>query len=123
MKIKNDFVTNSSSTSFIITIESDKSERQQLLNELNERFEELCGRDVQDGQSDQPPSFDINSLRQISDNMFALEGVVPYFSGYDDLPKHIRDLVLDHVNNPEGLNKHGIKTLDFKIIDNNTGSK
>ena len=123
MKIKTDFVTNSSSTSFIITIESDKRDRQQLLNDLNERFEELCGEDVKDGLSDQPPFYEINSLRQISDNMFALEGVVPYFSGYDDLPKHIRDFVLDHMSDPESLNKHGIKTLDFKIIDKNTGSK
>ena len=123
MKIKTDFVTNSSSTAFIITIESDLSDRLQLLNNLNERFEQLSREDAHSGESDSPPLIDINSLQQISDNIFALEGVVPYFSGYDDLPKHIRDLVLDHVNDPESLNKYGIKTLNFKIIDNNTESK
>jgi hypothetical protein len=123
MKIKTDFVTNSSSTSFIIPITTDLNDRLDLLKKLNAYFEQRYGEDVYSEELDSPPQIDINSLQQKSENVFVLEGVVPYYKGYDDLPEHIRDLVLDYKSNPSRLSAFGIKKLELQIIDKNVESK
>ena len=61
----------------------------------------------------------MTAIKHVSSNLFVMEGYVPYFSNYDDLPKHIRDLVLDYMNDHNSLAKFGIKNLKFEIKDKN----
>jgi hypothetical protein len=119
MKIKTDFVTNSSSTSFMITMRSDIADLAKFVDKLNGHFELLCGKDVESGEMESPPTISIDNLQQTSQDVFMLEGAVPYYKGYGDLPKHIQYLLLENMNDPERLSKIGIKNLDIKIIDKN----
>ena len=119
MKIKSDFVTNSSSTSFIIAMESDFVDKVEFVKKLNECLEEIDQKSGWQEQPDPQPSVDVDDVEKVSSNLFVMEGVVPYFSSYDNLPKHIRNLVLDYMNDHDSLAKFGIKNLEFEIKDKN----
>lgn len=119
MKIKTDFVTNSSSTSFILTMKSDVLEKVEFVKRLNECFADLENRDGWQEDVDPPHSVDVDDVEMVAPDIFILEGGVPYFSSYDDLPKHIRNLILDYANDNNSLAQFGITNLEFEIKDKN----
>ena len=119
MKIKTDFVTNSSSTSFIVSMQSDLVDKVEFVKKLNECFEEIGQKSGWQEDPDPKPSIDVDDVEKVSSNLFVMEGDVPYFSSYDDLPKHIRNLVLDYMTDHNSLTKFGIKKLEFEIKDKN----
>ena len=119
MKIKTDFVTNSSSTCFIISMESDLVDKVEFVKKLNDCFEEIGQKNGWQEGPDPKLSVDVDDVEKVSSNLFVMEGDVPYFSSYDDLPKHIRNLVLDYMTDHNSLTKFGIKKLEFEIKDKN----
>lgn len=121
MKIKTDFVTNSSSSCFILTLKSQTNDRAELIRRLSAYLEQRHGGDADSEESDSPLQADLQNLQQRSANEFVLEGAIPYYRDYDDLPKPIRNLVLDQTADPEGLDQAGIEIIDFAIIDKNIG--
>jgi len=121
MKIKADFVTNSSSSSFILILKSQTNDRAEIIRRLSEYLEQRHGDDADSEESGSLLQADLQNLQQSSANEFVLEGAIPYYRDYDDLPKPIRDLVLDQTTDPKGLDQAGIEIIGFSIIDRNSG--
>lgn len=119
MKIKQDFVTNSSSTSFIITMDSDINDKNLFVKKLNKCFEDVIRKNGSPDDLDSLPLINSDDVEIASPCVYVLEGYVPYFNGYDDLPTHIRDLVLDYMNDRSRFSKFGIKNLTFETKDKN----
>jgi hypothetical protein len=103
----------------MITMDTDIDDKKLFVKKLNECLKELLTKgDIQDSQ-DLIPIIDIDDVINASPNVFVLEGYVPYFDSYEDLPRHIRDLVLDFLNNGSRFAKFGIKNLAFQTSNKN----
>jgi hypothetical protein len=101
-------------------MESDLIDKVEFVKKLNECFEEIGQKSGWQEEPDPQPSVDLDDVVKVSSNLFIMEGYVPYFSGdYDDLPKHIKNLVLGYMDNHNSLAKFGIKNLEFEIKDKN----
>jgi hypothetical protein len=119
MRIKIDFTTNSSSASYMIPSKFYLDDKVKFVKKLNEYFEEKRQKSGWQGEPGPQPSVDVDDVEVVLGNSFVICGYVPYLGDYDDLPKHITNMLLDYMNNPNGLAKFGFKELKFKIKDKN----
>jgi hypothetical protein len=104
-------------------MDSDINDKTVFVKKLNECFEDLIKKNGCHEDFDSLPLIDADDVEKASPNVFVLEGYVPYFNGYDDLPKYIRDLVLDYMNDRSKFSKFGIKNLTFETKDKNVPLK
>ena len=95
MKLKSDFVTNSSSASFIlyVTFDSEQWPYEEFKEELLRHIE--CGYIGQYGngagrKSNYPP----DNIEQVSDNVLKMEYWTSMFNGYEDVPSCFIDLMI-----------------------------
>jgi len=95
MKIKSDFVTNSSSTSFILTCQTDIEEKQEFINKLNKLLQEYSNRRKWDEEFQEPPFITSEMVTQVGPKRYAIRDFVAVFSGEADIPQYIMDFFLD----------------------------
>jgi len=118
MKIKTDYVTNSSSASFIMVIMStDKNldSFQTNLNRYLERYLETYR------YAEKLPTLRFYNPRKVEEKrkgMFEITESISMFNTYDDIPHYMRELIIDSKVRPKRLLElFGFKSISFKIID------
>lgn len=123
MKIKQDFVTNSSSTSFIMRCKSDAKSKADFIYAYNEWRSEYIKMRGWDKEFREPPLLTSDMVTAIEDGIFVITDFVPLYSGKEqDTPKYIRDLFNNESTANKLLKKAGIVMVTFEEKDfNNDG--
>lgn len=122
MKIKRDFVTNSSSTSFIMRCESNAKTKADFIYAYNEWRSEYIKKKGWDKEFREPPLLENDMVTDIGGGIFAIRDFVPLYSGEKDTPQYIRDLFNDESTASKLLKKAGIVMVTFEEKDfNNDG--
>jgi len=116
MKIKRDFVTNSSSASFILFIESTTSDLEEF-EELFQKFMQFF-LDHMDGRKDvhfwNPASIERVDVEHAGANVFMVKDSISMFNNQYDVPRYMRWLIMEHAIYGE-MPQYGIKTLKLKV--------
>jgi len=112
MKFRTDFVTNSSSASFILFVESTAANKQEFEESLKKLFAEYS-RDFQKEES-LPKS---EQIKHIFGSLYAINDMTIMFNDYDDVPHYMRYMLLRH-HIDDDLLKFGIKSLKLEIDRN-----
>ncbi|MCK9227216.1 MAG: hypothetical protein M0P30_05395 [Syntrophorhabdaceae bacterium] len=93
MKIKRDFVTNSSSTSFIMQFKSGANSKADFIYAYNEWRSEYIKKEGWKNEFQEPSLLTSDMVTAIGDGIFVITDFVPLYSGKEqDTPKYIRDL-------------------------------
>jgi hypothetical protein len=116
MKIKNDFITNSSSCSFIVTI---ITKEKRTLKEFKKMFNRFL--DIYEGIYDnKKESMQFWNPKMIikksdSDTEFEIHEYTSMYNDYDDIPHYIRYLLLTNIIEPNILKEVlDLEELKFK---------
>jgi hypothetical protein len=120
MKIKTDFVTNSSSASFILTITTlqnlDINKFRDLFNEFILKYEREYKHSSP--RNDEKTIFrfwDPKELKQIELNKFELEDFTSMYNGVDDIPHYMKFLLLTKETDNYSLECLGFGNVELKI--------
>jgi len=115
MKIKNDYITNSSSASFILYITSTIQD----LGEFKKFLYEYIIKELKwDGAGSQYPEDHQPNIFEISTGVYKVEEYVCMFNGYGDIPSWMVDIMIrqsfiggeDRINDP-----HQVLSARFEI--------
>ena len=120
MKIKRDFVTNSSSTSFMIACESDAGGKDDFIDKFNGMLKDYIKKKAWEEEFQEPPLLTSDRVTSIKPGVFIIKDFVPIYSNEQDTPQYIQKLFLD--NDPDAgklLEQAGIKLIDVKEKDLN----
>jgi len=111
MKIKTDFVTNSSSASFLLYIQS-KGDNLEDFKESFERYMTFHA-SVINGSA---RFFNPNDIEQISSNTFLVSDWTSMYNYFNDIPEYMRDLLVMFIVEKEDLKSdYGFLGFKFKI--------
>ena len=95
MKIKQDFVTNSSSASMILIV---KTKEDMTLDEFKEKFSQVINKYKKYCRpKDKGLFWDGTNIEQKSTEEFHVKEWTSMYNGYEDIPSYMKDLVLDAV--------------------------
>lgn len=121
MKRKLDFVTNSSSTSFILRVESKTDDPDIVLNFINEAFQIYSEKNGWDNECNLPALLTPDRVVKKGPNKFIIEDYLPYYKDDGDIPGYIKDLLSKLKDVKDGqISDHGdIKSMAFEIINKN----
>ena len=108
MKIKTDFVTNSSSASFELYITSDITS----VNEFIKVIQALLEYDI---SREQMP--DGNSIKKLMEGVFTFEEYTSMYNGISDIPAYMRTLLLKDLLEKDVLYNKGISQVLYKRRD------
>ena len=116
MKLKSDFVTNSSSASFILFIEATTTDLEEF-RELFQKFMQFF-LDYMDGRKDvhfwNPASIERVEVEHAAANVFMVTDSVSMFNDQNDLPRYMRWLLIEHaLRGP--IPQYGIQSLKLKV--------
>ncbi|MEI6125586.1 MAG: hypothetical protein WCQ99_03445 [Pseudomonadota bacterium] len=119
MKIRKGFVSNSSSSSFIINIHSAVKNVDDFIKTFNDFLaEHIENKSWQDGFV-QPQFLTPEKVEQSGPNDFIIKEFMPFYNSPDDLPEYIKELKSD---DPQLLkeieSKYGMKNRGLRIINN-----
>lgn len=95
MKIKSDFVTNSSSTSFIISCKSDATDKDAFIDNYNRMLKKYIQDNEWDENFQKPPLLRSDMVKQISPGVFEIRDYVAIYGGDLDIPQYIQEFFLD----------------------------
>lgn len=118
MKIKSDFVTNSSSASFIIYFNYDNKNwtfdffKKEFLEYIQKGY--IGGEFGAGNQSNYPP----DNIELLSDGRVKVESHTSMYNGYEDLPRYMIDLLIrshQTKNSNDDLPRFGIKDVEFEV--------
>jgi len=125
MRCKYDFITNSSSASFILYIESTISDFKKFKEEFNNHvmcesedfgagsnYHVLKNRDFSFGGD-----FKFPKISQLSNNTFKVEAITCMFNGFEDLPSYMIDLLIKNSMVGEKELPPFIKSVKFEVGD------
>ncbi len=109
MKVKGDFVTNSSSASFIMTFSADMNyeEFAEAFGSFLENFAEQSETNIR--------FWDGSNIKQIAPNIFQIEEWTSMYNYLDDIPKYMQWILIDNGVNGDELSSHNIKMTNFEI--------
>lgn len=110
MKVKTDFVTNSSSASFIMTfVAADKTvdEFQDAMNSFLEVYKNQTRSELR--------YWDGSNIEEIAPGIFQIEEWTSMYNYIDDIPGYMKYIMVDHVVKSHELASHGIEMTNFKI--------
>ena len=119
MKIKRDFVTNSSSTSFILCVESDIDNILEFVNKYNMLLNEISDKNSWKDDYELPPVLFTDRVKKGELNTYLIEDYLPFYETEDDLPQYIKELVDErnsaidaHRSEKYRINRISIETKD-----------
>jgi len=101
MKVKADFVTNSSSTSFIVTCKAEAGEIDDFINKFNELLKNYIKKSSWDGEFQEPSMLTSDRVTKVGSGTFLIQDFVPIYCGEQDTPQYLKDFFVDR--NPETL--------------------
>jgi len=112
MKIKNDFVTNSSSASYILTLQTKDN---MSISEFNIRFNEFIDeiKRFNEREFTNIRFLDGSDISAIDDNIFKIESWTSMHNGQFDIPGFMRYIIVEDRINDEEM--WWFKIKDFKI--------
>jgi hypothetical protein len=119
MKIKMDFVTNSSSTSFIVAVHSDSNAIEEFVEKINQYMLDYIDKNNWKDDFEPPNLLTPEEVMMVSPGVFHIRGYIAYYGGDDDIPQYLEDLRNENGNT---LSKYGIKTITFETKDLNKES-
>lgn len=92
MKIKSDFVTNSSSTSFIITFRAGAGGKEDFVKKFNDLLRVYIEKRSWDEEFREPPFLTGDIVEQVGDK-YTIRDFVPIYCGEGDIPQYIQDIL------------------------------
>lgn len=92
MKIKRDFVTNSSSTSFIVTCKAAAEGKDEFIDKINGVLREYIKDREWDEEFQAPPMLTSDRVISLGPGEFIITDFVPIYSNDLDTPQYIKDL-------------------------------
>jgi len=111
MKIKNDFVTNSSSASFIMIFSAPGKTIEEFTEQLND-FIESYKKETED----QMRFWDATNITELDDGKFKIEEWTSMYNYLSDIPKYMQYIMVDKVAvNQSGLSWRGITMESFDV--------
>jgi len=124
MKCKYDFITNSSSASFILYIESTINDIDDFKKEFNNHVMYESGRFgaganyhvLENRNFNSDGDFKFPKISQLSNNTFKVEAITCMFNGFEDLPSYIIDLLIKNSMVEKELPPF-IKSVKFEVGD------
>lgn len=120
MKVKRDFVTNSSSTSFILTFKAGTSGKDEFIDKFNRFLEEYKKHRTWDDDFQEPPLLRSDMVDQVEPGVFTIRDFVAIYGGEEDMPQYVRELFFDKDSEAcKELNGAGIMPVKTEIKDLN----
>lgn len=120
MKIKTDFVTNSSSSSFILTCKGNMSGKDEFIEKFNCYLNEYIKARVWDDDFQEPPLLRGDMVNQVEPGVFAIRDFVAFYGSEEDMPQYVRELFFDKDSEAcKELNGAGIMPVKTEIKDLN----
>jgi hypothetical protein len=120
MKIKSDFVTNSSSTSFIITCEAEAGGKDDFIDKYNRMLKDYIKDKDWNEEFQEPPMLTSDRVTSIGQGVFIITDFAPIYSNDLDTPQYIQELFIDP--DPDAgklLEQAGIKLMKIEMKDLN----
>jgi hypothetical protein len=118
MKIKTDFVTNSSSTSFVFLIQPTTKDLKSFLDKFNQFIREYSAKNSWRDDFETPPLVAPESIQADAEGNLMVREFLPFYTDNEDLPGYIRDLIALAETGAD-LSMYGIKKLSFRVQDAN----
>jgi hypothetical protein len=110
MKIKEDFVTNSSSASFIMTFAAggkDFNEFQDTMNSFLEMYKDNTRKELR--------FWDGSNIEEVAPGVFQIEEWTSMYNDIDDIPDYMKYIIIDKAVESRELGAYGITMTNFKI--------
>jgi len=120
MKIKQDFVTNSSSTSFILTFKSEAKGEKEFIDKFNCVLEDYIKDNAWNEEFQAPPLLTSEKVKQTGQGTFVINDYLPMDKGAEDISQSIKDIFIS--NNSDAckkLDSAGIRATTVEIKDFN----
>jgi hypothetical protein len=118
MKIKRDFVTNSSSTSFIVRCESDAKAKDDFIDRYNGWRKNYIEERRWHPEFEEPPLL-TSDMTSVGDGEFIITDFLPYYLNEQDAPQYIKELRDKDSVASKLLAKAGIKLMTVEMKDRN----
>jgi len=119
MKIKTDFVTNSSSTSFILPCRARMDSKDDFINKFNSLLKDYIKDRSWDDDFQEPPLLTSDMVTQDESDLFIIKDYASIYHSEKDIPQYIRELIDDNSDIWKLLNENGINPLSVDIKDLN----
>jgi len=112
MKIKIDFITNSSSASIMLFVESVADDLEEFKKKFNEYMEHYKGR----YEEHIVHFWDPNSIEQLTPHLFTVNHHTSMFNYVTDIPHYMQVLTLESLLDPMNLlENYGFKGIKVKV--------
>lgn len=95
MKIKRSFVTNSSSTSFILTCKAKVEGKDDFIHRFNAFFEDYIRKNKWKDDFQEPPKLTSDMVEQTESGTYVIKDFVPILRGEGSIPQYIRELFIE----------------------------
>jgi hypothetical protein len=120
MKIKSDFVTNSSSTSFIISCEAGVSKKDDFIDKFNSFLKDYIKERTWDEEFQEPHMLTSDMVTLNDSGVFTITDFAPIYNSEQDIPQYIKELFLNKDSDAyKSLSRAGIKLINVDIKDQN----
>lgn len=115
MKIKTDYVTNSSSASYLLYIKSEYDDLEDFKKSFNKYMDDYIKYNHSD--EDPPRFFNPRDVSQISSNTFLIVDWNSMYNDFHDVPRYMLDLILNFVVEKETLrSNYKFKSFTFRVV-------
>ena len=119
MKIKGDFVTNSSSTSFILIVESHVDSVEEFVENVNNYLLEYIAKNDWKDDFEPPKLLTAEEVAMPKPGDFVIPDCIPFYQNDDDIPQYIKDMTMEDA---DVLAEYGIRSITHEIKDKNEES-
>jgi hypothetical protein len=119
MKIKQDFVTNSSSSSFVIDVRSDDDAKEGFVKKMNEYLLGYIAKNDWKDDFEPPNLLTAEKVTMREQGIFRIVDYIPFYQNCDDMPQYLKDMTKEDA---DVLAKLGIRSITLEVIDKNEES-
>lgn len=113
MKIKIDYVTNSSSASYMLYIESEDDNLESFKDSLSKWIDNWTNYNSKERVA---RFYNPSDVEQISSNTFLITDWTSMHNDFGDIPKYMHDLIFSMVVEKDFMKQHyGFKGFNFKV--------
>lgn len=119
MKIKRGFVTNSSSTSFLLTCLSHAEGKDEFICKFNSFLDDYIRKNKWRDNFQEPPKLSIDMVEQTDAGTFIIKDFIPIFRGEASIPQYIKELFIEKTGDAydlliaKGINPNHMEIKDF----------
>ncbi len=118
MKIKGDFVTNSSSTSFILRVTAETQDLTEFVAKFNAYLQDYVENNSWRDGFEPPQRLTKEVVKKVGDNVFAIKDFIAIYNDEEDIPAYFAE-VLRRLDEHEGMREYGISKVSYEMRDRN----